>query len=489
MLIRSHIVKFFKTVALPYETRVKPTVDDLNTHLERVKARVDVHNTHRLAIMQYDISALVEIFGDSRRVQVDSHAVLAQLLQGIALDQRKQTRQTEDDMASTGVPLEKELNASLKQLPCPQLTAERFKHYAIQSIQLEARQSYIALDLLNKPELKAWSGSESSSLLWIDGFANLHVSKWTTEFAVDVLLGIERQMSTVLFYFNDIATNDIFDPESGYSASSKAIVHSFIIQLLRQHAYLARNHAGWLTPQRWMDARRSNKAAWSLLLYLLKSLAANTRILYIVIDSIDALSTVSSQSCDLHLFLRHLSALVTSPPTSSIPIKILLTSVTSSVHQLVFPPFVTDFPPSHHIIHIPQTFGQHNIPRAPVHLGKPSVKRLVRLPDSDDEFGLKAADSFGFSDDELTFSSDDEQTGSGRRSINQKEGRIKKALDGKSRGTQHAACQPNAAAAKRHSSSSEELDFSDFEVNKASKTKQCTNDIRFSSSSEEAEES
>lgn len=220
---------------------------------------------------------------------------------------------------------------------------------------------------------------------------------------------------------------------------------------------------------------------------------------YIVIDSIDALLTVSNDSCDLQPFLRRLSALVVSPPrretrgpTSSIPVKILLTSVTSSVHQLLFPPAATDLPPSHSIVHIPQIYGQHNIPRPPVHLRKPSVKRLVHLPDSDDEFGLKPADSFGFSDDEmaksLIFSSDDEQAGVSRRSIKSREGKMGKALGAEIMSIPHKAHSFDTTATSRHSDSSEELDFSDIELNNAFKAKQCTNDIQFSSSSEEAEE-
>ena len=485
-------------MALPYEARIKPTIDDLNTHLKRIKDRVDVHNTHRIAVMHYDISALLEILDDSRRLQVDSHAVIAQYLQGIASDQRQQARQSlelpsgrgylqvESGMADPGsVPL-KELAAYLKHFADPQLTPERLKDYVIQSKHLEAKQSYVALDLPNKPEVKAWTGSDSSSLLWIDGFANIQATKWTTEFSIDVLLGIERQSSTALFYFGDLATNDVADSTSGTSASSKAIIHSFIIQLLNQHPYLAGSHAQWLTPQRWIEARRSTKAAWIILHYLLNSLAAEVRVVYIVIDSIDSLSTVNNHSCDLQPLLRRLSGLVTSPPprnnaapNSPLSIKILLTSVTSNVHQLLFPPDTADPPPAHSIIHIPQTFGQHNVPPTPVHLRKPSVKRLVRLPDSDDEFGLKPADSFGFSDDELdgslVFSSDEEPSGTNLRSIGHREEKDYEAVGVKDKG------------ARRQSESSEDWDFSDAEAKNASKTKICADDIQFSSSSEEEE--
>lgn len=410
------LVKFFKNVALPYEARIKPTIDELNNHMRKIKERVDVHNTHRLAAVQYDISALVGILDNTRRLQVDSYAAVAQLLQGIALDQKKEVDQriepTPDDISArirdatssiSSIPKESS-GTSLETFPNLQLTFEHLKDCAVQSVRLEADHSYHAFDLPNKPEVKAWLRSKESALLWIDGFANSRASKWTTEFSVDVLLGTERQSSTVLFYFGDIAANDVAEPDSAYLASPKAIIHSFIVQLLRQHAGLAGNGTDQLTPERWTEARRSTKAAWNLLNYLLQSLAAEANVVYLIIDSVDSLSAVNDNSGSLQPFLRRLSALVTSPPSGESPrshpplaVKILLTSVAGSPHSFLFPPTdAASVLPSHSIVRIPQTFGQHNVASGPAHLRKPSAKRLVRLPDSDDEFGLKPADSFGF---------------------------------------------------------------------------------------------
>lgn len=499
-------VKFFKNVALPYEARIKPTVDKLNEHMRKVKERVDVHNTHRLAAMQYDISALINFLDDSRRLQVDSHAIIAQLLHGIASDKTKETDQSieptpsdaypriKDSMSSTSSIPKADSNASMPTLPDGLLNFEHLKDYAIQSIQLEANYSYLALDLHNKAEVKAWLSSNESSLLWIDGFANSRASKWTTEFSVDVLLGTERQRSTALFYFGDIATNDVEKPSSGYLASPKAIIHSFLIQLLRQHAHLAENEADWPTPQRWTEARRSTKAAWNLLHYLLQSLSTEGSIVYIILDSIDVLSTINDHSSDLQPFLRRLSALVTSSPSSGtagsnafLTVKILLTSVTGSVHPLLFPPNAVGSLPSHSIVHIPQTFGQHNVASPPVHLRKPSAKRLVRLPDSDDEFGLKPADSFGFSDDEegedFVFSSDEESGSS--QGVNEREEEVGRDIHVQNRMAQRLSCKVNRTTVRSGSRSSEELDFSENEADNALKGKRNTDDILFSSSSEE----
>ena len=497
-------VKFFKNVALPYEARIKPTIDDLNEHMRKVKERVDVHTTHRLLVMQHDVSALIGILTDDRKLQVDSHASIVQLLQSIASDQKKGTSQQlrttasdayvriKDQVAGTSTRPKEGSSTFLQNLPNLQHTFEHLKDCTIRSVQLEASHSYFALDLPNKPQVRVWLRSNESALLWIDGFANSRAGKWTTEFSVDVLLGAEQQRSTVLFYFGDIATSDLAEPSSDYLASPKAILHSLIVQLLRQHAHPARIEADWLTPEHWTEARRSTKAAWNLLHFLLQSLSAEASIVYLIIDSIDTLFPFNNRPDSLRTFLRHLSALVTSPPSSesagsnsSVAVKILLTSVTGDIHSILFPPTAASPPTSHFMVHIPQTFGQHNVAPVPGHLRKPRAKRLVRLPDSDDEFGLKPADIFGFSDDEdedLAFSSEeDEKDG---RSANGRGKEAGREICAQDRAAQHSSRKVNRTPVRSASGSSEELDFSENETDGALKGKRGTDDIDFSSSDE-----
>ena len=499
-------VKFFKNVALSYETRIKPTIDNLNEHMRKVEKRVDVHNTHRLAVVQDEVSALIGILNDDRKLQVDSHASILQLLQSIASDQKKGMSQPlgstasdayariKDGWAGTRTRSEAGSGSFLQTLPSLQHTFEYLKDCTIQSVQLEADHSYFALDLPNKPQVRTWLSSDESALLWIDGFVNPRAGKWTTEFSVDVLLGAEQQRSTVLFYFGDIATSDLSEPSSDYLASPKAILHSFIVQLLRQHAHLARTEADWLTPERWTEARRSTKAAWNLLHCLLQSLSAEaSMVVYLIVDSIDTLSPFNHRPGSLRTFLRHLSALVTSGPSSesagsnaSFAVKVLLTSVTGDIHSLLFPPTAASSPPSHFIVHIPQTFGQHNVAPVPSHLRKPGAKHLVRLPDSDDEFGLKPADSFGFSDDEdedLAFSS--EGDGEDGRSANGRGKGAGRGLGAQKRTTaQRSRREVDRRPVRSTSGSSEELDFSENETDGALIGRRGTDDIDFSSSDE-----
>ena len=396
--------------------------------MKKVKERVDVHNSHRLAMMQHDISGMIGLLDHNRRLQVDSHAVIAQLLRSIASDKTKETdhiieltppashvKSNDNLYNETCVPKAEPSTAPFQQIPDPQINFEHFRDCAVESLRLEAKHSYLAIDLPHKPEVKAWLGTNRSALLWIDGYADPHIGKWTTDFASDVLLKTEEHNIIPLFYFGDIATKDSVDASPGYLASPRALIHSFIVQLLRRHAYLAETEAGLITPQRWVKVRHSIKAAWNLLHRMMQSLAAEGWNFYLIIDSIDALDTASS---DMRPLLQRLSALVIDSNTRENEgsheapfFKILITAITGNAHQFLFPSTAAGTPPYRYIVRVPQTFGKHNVASGPAHLRKPSAKRLVRLPDSDDEFGLRPTDSFGFSDDEdedLMFSSDEE---------------------------------------------------------------------------------
>ena len=213
---------------------------------------------------------------------------------------------------------------------------------------------------------------------------------------------------------------------------------------------------------------------------------------YLIVDSIDTLSPLNDRPDSLRTFLRHLSALVTSPPSSEsagsnayFAVKILLTSVTGNIHSFLFPPTAASSPASHFIVRIPQTFGQHNVAPVPGHLRKPGPKRLVRLPDSDDEFGLKPTDSFGFSDDEdedLAFSSEDDREDG--RNVNGREKEAGRDICAQNRTAQPSPRKVDRALVRSASESSEELDFSENERDGELKGQGGTDDIEFSSSDE-----
>ncbi|KAG8528827.1 uncharacterized protein KY384_006516 [Bacidia gigantensis] len=428
VLIYSTPVKFFKNVALPYQARIKPTIDELNKYSKRVKDRVDVNNTYRLAVMQNDISALITSLDDTKRLQISSHTTIAQLLRAIAQEQTKKEDVGKVQSSGDSQPKSQKrltysaplsLDEPMQALPDHQPPLEHLKQCAVQSLQLEVDNSYNALALQDKPEVKSWLKSRESTLLWIDGFAHARASKWTTEFSVDVMLKAKEQGSIVLFYFADIAAETYGDPSATYFALTKTIINSFVAQLLLQYPSLVQAQRDWLTAQRWAHARDSTKGAWAVLQHLLHSLANKRGILYIMLDSIDALDADNSRSNNLAALLRRMSALVTLSPArgsglsgSRLALKILITTTSGTKHTVLFPSTASCGPHSHTLIRVPQTFGQHNIPRVPAHQHKPRLKRLVRLPDSDEEFGFKAADSFEFSDEEgsedMAFSSDEE---------------------------------------------------------------------------------
>ena len=473
-------VKFFKNVALPYEARIKPTIEAMNEYIGKIKERVDVHNTHRLATLQFDLSALIGILDENKRVQTNSHAIIAEMLRGIASDQVRRPDVEETVPASkTLARIEDSGGGSstmptmsfVQTLPNQGHALEHAQDSAIESLRLEAKDSYLALDLPKRPEIATWLNSTAPSLLWIDGFATQGHCNWTTEFSIDVLLRTERSKGVALFYFGEVVASAEYEDNAKYLASLKAIVHSFLAQLLRKYSQLPEKVAYF---DRWTEARDSVQAAWKLLQELLRSFLDNDDVVYIIIDSIDALCSSSSRMSRMKPFLRRLSSLISSPEDSegdglgyTLTFKVLITSVTGNAYSLLFPHDTAEAPRSHNLVRIPQTFGQYNIATAPPHTHKPRAKRLVRLPDSDEEFGLKGADSFRFSDDEgdLIFSSDEE------------------AENGRHAHRKHIQAVQSASRSKDSicSESSEGLEFSENEFSQALETKGGAEDIVFSS--------
>ena len=51
--------KFFKNVAMPFDAGIKSILDEVGQYIKRIRERFDVHDSHRLALMQYDNSALM----------------------------------------------------------------------------------------------------------------------------------------------------------------------------------------------------------------------------------------------------------------------------------------------------------------------------------------------------------------------------------------------------------------------------------------------
>ena len=466
----------------------------------RVKERVDVHNTHSIAGTQYGINTLIDALVGDKKLQVDRYAIIGHLLKGIASDQRRLLDMADEQAKATATAnIQHRPKASSAMLLADfqdlKTVSDQVKQCAIQSMHLEARYSYIALNLLQKSEVKAWLESDKSALLWINGFAYPHISKWTSEFSIDVLLAVEQRSSIALFYFADVATDDASESAADYLTSPKAMIHSFIVQLLRRLGDSAPLYSKWTMAERWAEIRRSTETAWKFLIFLLQSLSQSRAIIYFLLDSVDALFSSSKQTRGLSSLLSRLSTLVTSSASKKgagegeLPvIKVLCTSVTGKAYTVLFPAEVEAFLTSHFIAHVPHTFNHHKTPLASRHLRKPRTRRLVRLPDSDDEFGFKPADSFNFSEDESEpdlGSDEGDADGDGQQTCVTK---ARSAVDSKMQdlGGQRTGLGIEKKEVKGlDSESSEELEFSDKEPANIFRTKYVADDLRFSSSEDE----
>lgn len=353
------------------------------------------------------------------------------------------------------------------------------EHTWVACKRLEAHHSYDALNFSARAEIKDWTRSENSILLWIDGFLGSSMAKWTTEFSVDVFLAAKEAGATVIYYFGDLATEDFEENLTAYLSSPRAVLHSFIIQLVQQHQEIVKRHPKWFTRTLFESARRSMRTAWAILSKLINNLPSSTAPLYIILDSIDTTAELSHNSREFGSLLRKILRLVSAQTPQ--PIKVLLSSVTNNaVSQHIHTS------PNHIILRIPQTFGKSNTVQAPPHLQRrKALKRMVRLPDSDEEFGMKPSDSFSFSDEEeeesIDFSSGSEATHASlhpsSRSRNAKHLRMQTAS--------HAVGkdEPYRNQHQDSDSDSSSLIFSDSEgaINIGKPRDPCEKDIEFSS--------
>jgi len=266
------------------------------------------------------------------------------------------------------------------------------QHTWIACQRLDSHKSHGAMKLAEKPEIKAWIRSEASALLWIDGFSEPHVAKWTTEFSVDVFMAANEARATVLYYFGELSMEGIGDVATEYLSSPRAVLHSFITQLVQQHPDLVGQHPQWFTSSIFQSTRVSMKTSWALFKKIIGVVAPEVP-LYIILDNLDTIGELSSDSREFGCLVRKMSRLVSEQRQT--PIKIIVSSVTNSVLNQ----YIRDGP-AHIILRVPQTFGRSAIVQTPPHMAKKTPKRLVRLPDSDSGFGMKPSDSFDISEDE-----------------------------------------------------------------------------------------
>jgi hypothetical protein len=250
--------------------------------------------------------------------------------------------------------------------------------------------SYIDLGIMNKSEICSWVEFPSSTLLWIDGFATPESPKWTTELTVDITLAGDQEGYTMLFYFCNISSTAEEETETMYLGSQFAMLHSFIVQVLQQHPSIIEKFPEIFNVEVFRQAKSSLRATSTILREALGALLENTTVC-MVIDSIDDLHGAKERSTRLQFILKKFSELVVKP--RNIVIKIMITSVTSEVHGLLFPES-EDLPPGHSILRIPRNLENAHIIHPPTHLRRRIPRRLARIPDSDMELGIKPVDSF-----------------------------------------------------------------------------------------------
>ena len=143
--------------------------------------------------------------------------------------------------------------------------------------------SYKSMGLLRLDDINEWVESQKSGLLWMNGFLQGR-HQWTTEFAVDLISTAQRYDYKVVFYF---CAEHYASEHSDYLKQPKAIIHSFIFQLLQHHQDHVKLSADRLNADQLSIARTDFQESWKILVDILS--LVDPPVLYIVLDSIDVI--------------------------------------------------------------------------------------------------------------------------------------------------------------------------------------------------------
>ncbi|MCJ1242993.1 hypothetical protein MMC30_000189 [Trapelia coarctata] len=124
---------------------------------------------------------------------------------------------------------------------------------ALRSRLIPPHLTYESMGLFRIDDIKQWVESESSGFLWMNGFVE-GAYEWTVGFTVDLLRVARLYKYPTIHYF---CAEHHGSKHSKYLLQPKAIVHSFIFQLIEQHQDIFRSNPGVLNQARFEDARDS----------------------------------------------------------------------------------------------------------------------------------------------------------------------------------------------------------------------------------------
>ncbi|KAI9764201.1 MAG: hypothetical protein M1840_008591 [Geoglossum simile] len=399
------LVRLGKSIASPWETRVQPHIQQLDKHVKDVQLRVKMHDSARISQLHN---------GFQHFIQTYMSALEYERTEKVEAEKRNIWRRLGHDPYSMVVyPPRSELfkppDFGIKRELFPELPDINGppRSLVIRNRKLPEALSFRAIGLQNNAKVKSWIAAEHSSLLWIDGYQNRGPLNWTTSFAIDLLLAGKYSYDyTMLYYFCGCSSSGLADIEP---AHPRSIVHSFMLQLLVMHSYrLRRKRPEIFHYMAFELARNSLSKSWFLFTLCLESLRQGT-IIYVIVDSIDSMLTSPTVNKAFSDLVGNISQLLDN--TSHI-VKVLFTSVTSTASEGLFPVGDEVGPEEDlskfNVVRIPRLLGRNRDPYLP-RLRPRTPQPMVRLPDSDPEFGLAHRDTFSSEDSEVPFESSDDE--------------------------------------------------------------------------------
>lgn len=222
--------------------------------------------------------------------------------------------------------------------------------------------------LLKHEKVKAWIGTNESSILWVNTFQIFGSADWATAFATRLIDYSARfEYLTILSHF--------CSPRSGahLTTTPTIIVKSLIFQVILRHRKTFVSRSKLLSLKRFRAAENDLKELWALFQDTLR--CAKIDCIWIIIDSIEAIQVESPQiSEDALQLLKFLNALT---DDEQVTVKVFITARHAGSSKFFSAQLADDelISPRHSIITIPR--GQT---RAMASIWAKTSKKISRLP-------------------------------------------------------------------------------------------------------------
>ncbi|KAL6835757.1 hypothetical protein J3E69DRAFT_352270 [Trichoderma sp. SZMC 28015] len=319
------LVRTIKAAAFPFETHLGPILEKIDENYAVLKEHAEmqwlISDFEQHLQSQSEFSTLGKSIG----------RVLEILEDFVKQDQFRRERESKAIQAS------KSLDRSLFQAPTLDVCKEFFPELLPIEQNLQRAQALMDLipitqinegiNMVHRKEFRVWMETESSGLLWIDGYQVPHRPSWTTGFALNVIRAAMVNGHDTLYYFGSLH-QDILQP--------RALVQSLLFHLLQRFpAVLSHGDPELFSAEIFLAAKSSLDLSWRIFLECLRLLPST--VIYLVVEGIDHLE-MTDVGNDFQSLLTQLKSLSTAGVFEEKLVKVFLTSTRPNAgFDILFP--------------------------------------------------------------------------------------------------------------------------------------------------------